>query len=963
MICFFICLAAVSVFGDFGEGMTFQSLTPDLFNENVVPTASLCNIETQNGCVYVNNDYRETVSFDVAGIILGAEFKKGDKLVKITRKLDLSYHVVTELLSDALNREEKDIMERTEDAEVEETIELHLEENDSNGRRNLANNRYGWYSINMYFTKNLAALAKEKNMDLHAWALQEINIINAGYVNSNVGIEARLAQITILKDDLDKSAHDCFAAWQDQAEQYAMTHQFDDCCGGYPGVRTMSKSNGSKRVSLQECKDWCAKEWCQAMDYNSDTRECRSWVDLDGSKTVVKPDNCAAKDSTKCYLKEDVWRKGDINVLVVSRSKDTQCRPGRESGQWVMIRAYATDAGYTLAHEVGHSLGIQHNWGAQGSKCGSLGYACGYIPVCGYSGVRTVMAYDSITTNSWLKSKGHTQHRCYQENNKGGEAAINFYSDPNRNYKHTDGKTYKLGHSKANNVKALRNLIESAANRYKGDACASNPCPNGVACHAKDNHKYTCGGVGPVVDPTDSPTDPVDPNAGSWVKLFSAAANSKSCANYWLGWFRKGEDNADLKTADFDTLAVDSLKFVYDGDEGIVNLPNRQTILELISGCGIDSSSRNTNTDDWQNGHCKLDWVKKTGAFTGDQLRIGVGDKQKDSRDWALFMFVNGNGDLNYKKNQISKTFNLGGEDFCSNTGSSKKIEIFGRTTTPKAVNGGWGNYGSWSKCTKTCGGGKKSRTRKCDNPKPANGGSQCSGSDTQTVSCSTNTCPVNGGWGNYGSWSGCSKTCGGGEKTRTRKCDNPEPAHGGSQCEGSDTQKTSCNTHQCSPNPVNGAWGSWSSYGKCSKQCGGGTKTRTRKCNNPSPQNNGKICSGHDKWTTSCNVQTCTSACPTNSEGTYPNCYCIVEEKEIHGFYLFRRLANQDGSNCLTAAERRRLRASTSYTLFVVLLFSFGALPLFIGVFSYSYKSWNKKQIEKVTLNESETQKRSIKV
>ena len=36
-----------------------------------------------------------------------------------------------------------------------------------------------------------------------------------------------------------------------------------------------------------------------------------------------------------------------------------------------------------------------------------------------------------------------------------------------------------------------------------------------------------------------------------------------------------------------------------------------------------------------------------------------------------------------------------------------------------------WGEWGNWTTCSETCGEGTKSRTRKCDNPKPSGGGNK----------------------------------------------------------------------------------------------------------------------------------------------------------------------------------------------------------------------------------------------
>ena len=59
-------------------------------------------------------------------------------------------------------------------------------------------------------------------------------------------------------------------------------------------------------------------------------------------------------------------------------------------------------------------------------------------------------------------------------------------------------------------------------------------------------------------------------------------------------------------------------------------------------------------------------------------------------------------------------------------------------------VHGSWSAWPGWSSCTATCGGGTKSRTRSCTNPKPVNGGSNCSGPLTGSTSCSIKICPGN---------------------------------------------------------------------------------------------------------------------------------------------------------------------------------------------------------------------------
>lgn len=61
----------------------------------------------------------------------------------------------------------------------------------------------------------------------------------------------------------------------------------------------------------------------------------------------------------------------------------------------------------------------------------------------------------------------------------------------------------------------------------------------------------------------------------------------------------------------------------------------------------------------------------------------------------------------------------------------------------PAPVDGGWGDWSGWSKCTRDCGGGITMLSRQCDNPKPANGGSFCVGERVRYQVCNENVpCP-----------------------------------------------------------------------------------------------------------------------------------------------------------------------------------------------------------------------------
>ncbi|KAJ7371466.1 hypothetical protein OS493_025365 [Desmophyllum pertusum] len=57
---------------------------------------------------------------------------------------------------------------------------------------------------------------------------------------------------------------------------------------------------------------------------------------------------------------------------------------------------------------------------------------------------------------------------------------------------------------------------------------------------------------------------------------------------------------------------------------------------------------------------------------------------------------------------------------------------------TPLPVNGGYSTWSAWSACSKTCSTGYKVRARYCNNPRPANGGKDCSelGPSRETLVC-----------------------------------------------------------------------------------------------------------------------------------------------------------------------------------------------------------------------------------
>ena len=128
--------------------------------------------------------------------------------------------------------------------------------------------------------------------------------------------------------------------------------------------------------------------------------------------------------------------------------------------------------------------------------------------------------------------------------------------------------------------------------------------------------------------------------------------------------------------------------------------------------------------------------------------------------------------------------------------------------------------WAGWSTCSKTCGGGSKSRQRYISSH-AAYGGQGCPAELSQTATCSNSpcTCVIV----NAGQWSPCSQACGRGHTSRTIV--RRQAVSGVGECHDT-TQEIACNDHPCSVDCVQSDWASW---GACSRTCGSGTQVRTR--------------------------------------------------------------------------------------------------------------------------------------
>uniref|UniRef100_H2ZIH0 Peptidase S1 domain-containing protein n=1 Tax=Ciona savignyi TaxID=51511 RepID=H2ZIH0_CIOSA len=194
-----------------------------------------------------------------------------------------------------------------------------------------------------------------------------------------------------------------------------------------------------------------------------------------------------------------------------------------------------------------------------------------------------------------------------------------------------------------------------------------------------------------------------------------------------------------------------------------------------------------------------------------------------------------------------TRTCNTFGQAGATCVGRASRSQICNDVICPS-----WAGYGSWSSCSRTCGGGTRTRSRGCSNGNVGQDGCPTSGA-TQSQLCNTQACQsAQPTWSDFGSWSGCSTTCGVGSRSRTRVCIGGSIGVVGCEA-GGESATQSCNTGIRCP-----TWTRWSDWGECSLTCGGGTQTSTRTCNTFGQA--GATCVGRASRSQICNQQTCPS-------------------------------------------------------------------------------------------------------
>jgi hypothetical protein len=173
-------------------------------------------------------------------------------------------------------------------------------------------------------------------------------------------------------------------------------------------------------------------------------------------------------------------------------------------------------------------------------------------------------------------------------------------------------------------------------------------------------------------------------------------------------------------------------------------------------------------------------------------------------------------------------------------------------------------NYNEWSACDKSCGAGISKRERAISTD-PAHGGMACPAL-VEEQDCNIRKCPNNCLVTEWTEYSTCSVTCEKGTKTKTRSVTR-NAAHGGVECP-TLSITNSCEEGAC---PRHCKVSDWSDWSTCTKTCGSGDKQRTRSVITHAAHG-GYTCP-ELKHTSDCSTKSCPIDCVVGTYGAFDTC------------------------------------------------------------------------------------------
>uniref|UniRef100_H3AVP0 Peptidase M12B domain-containing protein n=1 Tax=Latimeria chalumnae TaxID=7897 RepID=H3AVP0_LATCH len=105
-------------------------------------------------------------------------------------------------------------------------------------------------------------------------------------------------------------------------------------------------------------------------------------------------------------------------------------------------------------------------------------------------------------------------------------------------------------------------------------------------------------------------------------------------------------------------------------------------------------------------------------------------------------------------------------------------------------------------------------------------------------------------------------------------------------------------------PDTVNGGWGDWSSWSHCTRTCGAGVQSAERQCNKPKPQFGGKYCTGERKRYRICNTKSCLQEIPTFREMQCSEFDTVPYKNELYTWIPVYNTANPCELHCRPTDE-----------------------------------------------------------
>merc|ERR1712183_643988 len=248
------------------------------------------------------------------------------------------------------------------------------------------------------------------------------------------------------------------------------------------------------------------------------------------------------------------------------------------------------------------------------------------------------------------------------------------------------------------------------------------------------------------------------------------------------------EDTADYKKLPGKVMEKCEGKEIFRGDYKFLSQDQYEESTETENYIGDSQSSTNLERTKRGSPKCirehKCAYDGGHGCFMFDGIHIYDGQCQKCvccKRDCPHSPIGN---DCN--------CIDLSHETFlnCYNSQNFYGFPYSSDETCTSPTNGGWSPWSDWNACfTGPNGYQIRERSRQCDNPESANGGSDCPGNSEETWDC-----PIDGDWGQWTSWSGCRLGCSGyTTRERSRECDDPAPANEGMDCSGVPYENVYC--------------------------------------------------------------------------------------------------------------------------------------------------------------------------